>query len=173
MSIAEPIPPAELKAKPPASPAKRNRRWAGYTHLLMARMKELKREPEVIFWVFVFPLLLAFGLGIAFRNKPADATSVVIVAGPRAQDAVALLGRSPQPGAFKMEVQDADTALRGFRLGKYDLVIEPDAQGGFQYRYDPARSECTLARGQVDDALQTAAGRHDVLGMRGVMVCDF
>src|ERR1700694_2576637 len=163
MSIAEPIPSAELKAKPPASPAQRNGRWSGYTHLLMARMKELKREHEVFFWVFVFPLLRAFGLGIAYRNKPADATSVVIVAGPLAQDAVALLGRSPQPGAFKIQVQDADTALRGFRLGKYDLVIEPDAQGGFQYRYDPARPESTLARAQVDDALQSAAGRHDVL----------
>ena len=171
MSIAEPIPPAELKAKAPASPAKRNGRWAGYTHLLMARMKELKREPEVIFWVFVFPLLLAFGLGIAFRNKPADATSVVIVAGPRAQDAVTLLEHSPQPGAFKIQVQDADTALRGFRLGKYDLVIEP-AQGGFQYRYDPARPESTLARAQVDDALQTAAGRHDVLQTKAVTSSD-
>src|ERR1700730_8462293 len=172
MSIAEPIPSAELKAKPPASPAKRNGRWAGYRHLLMARMKELKREPEVIFWVFVFPLLLAFGLGIAFRNKPADATSVVIVAGPRAQDALALLGRSPQSGAFKIQVQDADTALSGFRLGKYDLVIEPDAQGGFQYRYDPARPESTLARAQVDDALQTAAGRHDALQTKAVTSSD-
>ena len=99
MSIAEPIPSAELNAKPPASPGRRNGRWAGYTHLLTARMKELKREPEVIFWVFVFPLLLAFGLGIAFRNKPADATSVAIVAGPRARDAVALLEGSPQPGS--------------------------------------------------------------------------
>src|ERR1700716_4482114 len=102
MSIAEPIPSAELKAKPPASPAQRNGRWAGYTHLLMARMKELKRELEVICWVLVFPLLLAFGLGIAFRNKPADATSVVIVAGPLARDAVALLERSQQPGAFNV-----------------------------------------------------------------------
>src|ERR1700738_4950052 len=172
MSIAEPIPSAELKAKPPAPPAKRNGRWAGYRHLLMARMKELKREPEVIFWVFVFPLLLAFGLGIAFRNKPADATSVVVVAGPRAHDAVALLERSPQPGVFKIQVQDGDTALRGFRLGKYDLVVEPDAQGGFQYRYDPARPESTLARAQVDDALQTAAGRHDVLENRAVTSSD-
>ena len=172
MSIAEPIPPPELKAKPPASHARRNGRRAGYIHLLMARMKELKREPEVIFWVFVFPLLLAFGLGVAFRNKPADATSVVIVAGPRAQDAVALLERSAQAGAFKIQVQDADTALRGFRLGKYDLVIEPDAQGGFQYRYDPARPESTLARAQVDDALQTAAGRHDALQTKAVTSSD-
>ena len=44
-------------------------------------MLELKREPEVVFWVFVFPLLLALGLGIAFRNKPAEASSVAIVSG--------------------------------------------------------------------------------------------
>ncbi len=65
----------------PTAPPHRNGRWAGYTHLLMARMLELKREPEVVFWVFVFPLLLALGLGIAFRNKPGDAASVAIVAG--------------------------------------------------------------------------------------------
>ena len=52
-----------------------NGRWAGYWAILGARMKELWREPEVIFWVFVFPLLLALGLGIAFRNKPADVTA--------------------------------------------------------------------------------------------------
>lgn len=61
---------------------RQNSRWAGYYHLLMARMKELKREPEVVFWVFGFPLLLALGLGIAFRNKPADATRIAVVAGP-------------------------------------------------------------------------------------------
>jgi hypothetical protein len=51
---------------------RRNGRWSGYRHLLYARIIELKREPEVVFWVFIFPLLLAGGLGIAFRNKPAD-----------------------------------------------------------------------------------------------------
>src|SRR5438105_8670690 len=36
--------------------------------LTLARVREFLREPEVIFWVFVFPLLLVFALGIAFRN---------------------------------------------------------------------------------------------------------
>src|SRR5882762_9516834 len=99
-SAAQPTPASTVRPAPDRPP-QRNGRWSGYRHLLMARMLELRREPEVVFWVFVFPLLLAAGLGIAFRNKPGDATSVAIVAGPRAQDAVALLGRSPQPGAFK------------------------------------------------------------------------
>src|SRR2546422_11376094 len=83
MSVAQETP-VTTTSLPRGRPPKRNGRWSGYAHLLMARMLELKREPEVVFWVFVFPLLLALGLGIAFRNKPADAASVAIVAGPRA-----------------------------------------------------------------------------------------
>ncbi len=93
MSIAQETP-LTRSSTPPAAP-RRNGRWAGYSHLLMARLLELKREPEVVFWVFVFPLLLALGLGIAFRNKPGDAASVAIVAGSGPQDAQALLARSP------------------------------------------------------------------------------
>src|SRR5512146_2755911 len=79
---------------PPASP-RQNGRWAGYAHLLLARMRELQREPEVIFWVFIFPLLLALGLGVAFRNKPADVAPVAIVSGEGAQHALDLLQASP------------------------------------------------------------------------------
>jgi len=162
MSVAEPLPVAEGKARR-VRPPKRNGRWAGYLHLLGARMLELQREPEVVFWVFVFPLLLATGLGIAFRNKPGDASSVAIIAGTGAQEAESLLQRSPQHSSFKVEVQDAEAARKGFRLGKYDLVIEPQGAGGLRYRYDPARPESVLARSQVNDALQAAAGSKDVI----------
>ena len=42
-------------------------------------------------------------------------------------------------------------------------MIEPDGAGGLRYRYDPARPESVLARSEVNDALQTAAGRKDVV----------
>ena len=162
MSVAEQTPVLERKV-PPKQALRRNGRWAGYLHLLGARMLELRREPEVGFWVFVFPLLLATGLGIAFRNKPADASSVAIVSGAGAQQAEALLQTSPRHESFKIDVQDGDAARKGFRLGKYDLVIEPDDGGGLRYRYDPARPESVLAHAEVDDALQAAAGRKDVV----------
>jgi ABC-2 type transport system permease protein len=162
MSVAEQTPAVEARV-PKHRPLRRNGRWAGYLHLLGARMLELKREPEVVFWVFVFPLLLATGLGIAFRNKPADASSVAIVAGPGAQRPEALLEASPRHASFKIDVQNEEAARKGFRLGKYDLVIEPDGSGGLRYRYDPARPESVLARSAVDDALQAAAGRKDVV----------
>jgi ABC-2 type transport system permease protein len=162
MSVAEQTPVVE-KMPSRKYPPKRNGRWSGYLHLLGARMLELKREPEVVFWVFVFPLLLATGLGIAFRNKPGDASSVAIVTGAGAQQAQDLLLHSPQHDSFKIDLQDAETARKGFRLGKYDVVIEPDGAGGLSYRYDPARPESVLARTEVNDALQTAAGRKDVV----------
>lgn len=164
MSVAQEIP-ASSTPKPHRQ-APRNGRWSGYGHLLMARMLELKREPEVVFWVFVFPLLLALGLGIAFRNKPSDVVSVVIVSGTGAQDAQSMLARSPQHDRFKAQTLSADQANNGFRLGKFDLVVESNGKGGFQYRYDPARPESVLAKAEVDDALQAAAGRKDAVPVK-------
>ena len=135
----------------------------------MARLKELHREPEVVFWVFGFPILLALGLGIAFRDKPADVTSVAIVSGPGAQDALRLIQSSPQKSSIHAEILDAPLAQQSFRLGKYDLVIEPDGRGGYQYRYDPARPESVLSRAEVDDALQAGAGRKNPLPTSSVV----
>jgi ABC-2 type transport system permease protein len=147
----------------------RNGRWAGFTHLLMARLKELKREPEVIFWVFVFPLLLALGLGIAFRNRPADTTSIAIVNGLGAQRALDLLQHSRQKSSIHADMLDQAQATKGFRLGKYDLVVETDASGNFKYLFDPSRPESVLSRAEVDDALQTAAGRQNPLETSAVI----
>src|SRR5580704_10926050 len=131
-----------LAHETPADPhAPHNRRWSAFSHLVIVRMKELKREPEVVFWVFGFPLLLALGLGIAFRNKPADVTVIAVVQGPSAQDVISRIERSPQKSSIRAEVLDRPTALKGFRLGKYDLVVGTDGTGGFQYLFDPARPD--------------------------------
>jgi len=118
------------------------------------------REPEVIFWVFIFPILLALGLGIAFRNKPADVSRVVLVAGPEAEHVMELLHNPAAAGVVHAEILPAAEAFNEFRLGKYDLVVTPQA-GRFEYLYDPARPESVLARSITDDALQTAEGRRD------------
>src|SRR6266496_5426980 len=149
-------------------PIHRNARWAGFLHVLDARMKELRREPEVVFWVFGFPLLLALGLGIAFRNKPADVTSVVIISGPGAQDVLALIHRSPRGSSMHTDVLDDVAAQRGFRLGKYDVIIQAEGPAAVRYSYDPSRPESVLARALVDESLQSAEGRKDVLSTTAV-----
>src|SRR5579884_4187654 len=85
------------------SSASENGRWAGYWHLVGARLKELRREPEVIFWLFVFPILLALGLGVAFRNKPPDVSRVAIVKGAGADEAMRFLNASPGHAQLRAE----------------------------------------------------------------------
>lgn len=151
----------------PRPAAKQNGRWSGYAHLLLARLREMQREPEVIFWVFVFPLLLAFGLGIAFRSRPASIPSVAIAAGPNANAVLEMAQRAPE--ALHAQIVPEAEALNGFRLGRFDLVIIPvsngssNAAGSVEYRFDPARPESVLARAQADEVLQAAAGRTNPL----------
>jgi ABC-2 type transport system permease protein len=149
---------------------RRNGRWSGYRHLLWVRILELKREPEVVFWVFGFPLLLAAGLGIAFRNKPADVTSVVVIDNAGAQKTRAMLQNAPdkndrtdKKSVFQVTILDRDAALKAFHFGKYDLAIESNADGSYIYYYDPARPESVLSRAEIDARLQSAAGRKDAL----------
>ena len=160
MTVAQQTPPSKLEAPVP-TPRRENSRWAGFNHLLMARLLELKREPEVVFWVFVFPILLALGLGIAFRNKPADITSIAIVQGGGADNALTMIQHSPRSSTIHAQILDHDAALLGLRLGKFDMVVVPDDKGGFEYRYDPARPESVLSHAEVDDVLQAASGRKD------------
>jgi len=141
-------------------------RWSGYRGILAARMKELSREPEVIFWVFMFPILLALGLGIAFRNKPAQAVRVVIAGQPGAEKIANLLRFSPDASSLQVEVQASAQASLNFHLGKFDveLVSRPELAAGsgalpaVEYIYDPARPESVLARSLADHALQAGAG---------------
>ncbi len=133
-------------------------RWKSYQLLLLARLKEMYREPEVIFWVFIFPVLLALGLGIAFRNKPADVCRVAVISGPEAGHVMGLLHAASAAGKVRAEAMPASEAFSQFRLGKYDLIVMPRADG-FDYFYDPARTESVLARSITDDSLQAAAGR--------------
>src|SRR5271156_633839 len=107
MSIAR-----ETPVTPIRPPVPRNGRWSAFTHLVIVRLRELKREPEVVFWVFGFPILLALGLGIAFRNKPADMTSIAVVTGPNAHDVMDLIQRSPQKSSIRAELLDRTVALK-------------------------------------------------------------
>jgi ABC-2 type transport system permease protein len=166
MTLVQQTPPRETPTHKPVPPP--NGRWSGFSHLLMARMKELKREPEVVFWVFVFPILLALGLGIAFRNKPADITTIAIVQGPGADDALSMIQRSSRSSSIHARILDRDAALQGLRLGKFDMAVIPNGAGGFEYRYDPARPESVLSHAEIDDVLQGAAGRKDPISTNTV-----
>lgn len=135
-------------------------RWDAFAALCMTRFREFYRESEAVFWSFVFPIILAVGLGVAFRNRPPEVHPVTIVAGPGAE-AVAAALRVER--LLKVEVLREDEALNALRMGRASLVVVASTGGSVEYRLDPSRGESILARAQVDEALQRAAGRADPL----------
>lgn len=125
-----------------------------YWQLLLNRFREFRREPEVVFWVFVFPLLLALGLGVAYREKPQEKTFVAIVGQAGARQVLQTLSANPD---IQAEVVPLDVATKQLRLGKVAIVVAPGES--IQYWLDPSRPDSLLARTIVDDTLQDAAGR--------------
>jgi ABC-type multidrug transport system permease subunit len=128
--------------------------------LTHARVREFIREPEAVFWVFAFPLLLTLALGFAFRSKPPDRIPIGVT-GSHAKEWNVSLSKSP---ALLVRVLDADAAKDQLRTGKISLLVEGDTQPVF--RFDPTRPDARTARVEADDALQRAAGRRDVIAAR-------
>ena len=133
--------------------------------LTLARLREFFREPEAVFWVYGFPILMAVLLGIAFREQPIERITVDVQESPRAETAADALKAIKKFDVHSCE--DATCRMR-LRTGKTQLVVvsSDDSEGGFDYLYDPARSDSLLARKETDDALQRAAGRQDTFGQR-------
>jgi ABC-2 type transport system permease protein len=137
------------------------RRWSerSLVQLTLMRFREFIREPEAVFWVFVFPILLAAGLGIAFRNQPAQRTPVIVVGG---LDQAASLARALEAdSSLSVTIADEVTARRELVTGRAALVVAPTEAAKVEYRFDPARPDSRLARLQVDDAVQRWQGRRD------------
>ncbi len=135
--------------------------------LILCRFREFAREPEVIFWVFGFPLLLAIGLGIAFRNQPQEKVYVGVLQSPEATRIVADLKTNP---AIQVEIVPPDEARKALRLGRLALVLAPG--NSVEYRYDPTRPDSLLARSLVDATLQKAAGRQDPVRVKESQVTE-
>src|SRR3954451_2217308 len=95
--------------------------------LISVRFKEYTREPEALFWSFGFPILLAVGLGIAFRSKPADVVHIAVVSGASRSTPIRdALRRDKGLAVEQMSADSADVALR---TGRVALVIAPSDSG--------------------------------------------
>jgi ABC transporter DrrB family efflux protein len=124
--------------------------------LTLARLREMIREPEAVFWVFVFPILLAAILGLAFRSRPPEKLPVAVVEGPRAAARIAALDAEGDLAPQRLAEAEAQAALR---RGRVVLVVSADEPPS--YAFDPTQPESRAARLAVDAALQRAAGRRD------------
>jgi hypothetical protein len=147
------------------------KRYSPLAQLTLARLREFIREPEALFWAYVFPILMTILLGIAFRNPRVEQIAVDIVEGPLAAATRDALAAAEAPERFKATVVSPDEARLRLRTARTDVVVAlPDSSPGgengspprYEYRFDATRPQSVLARSAVDDQLQRAAGRRDV-----------
>jgi ABC-2 type transport system permease protein len=129
--------------------------------LTKMRLLEFARSPGAIFWVFVFPVLLAVALGIAFRNQPPASPKLAVV-GPERDAVTSHIKGNGEIDILPLGESEANEALR---TGRIDIVVRAEPSDGatprFVYRYDPTRPESRQARLVVDNALQRTFGRVD------------
>jgi ABC-2 type transport system permease protein len=121
--------------------------------LALLRVRTFLREPEALFWTFVFPILMAIGLGIAFGGDGSAAVPVALVEGSAAERHEAALRASSD---IELRRLDAAAAANALRRGEVDLLI--GGQDSVVFRFDPSRAESRTARLLVDEAIQRAAG---------------
>ena len=131
-------------------------RWVPLVELIAARFREFYREPEVIFWVYGFPLILAVSLGYAFSSSKPPAPTIDIQATPDKARADALAARLSDESwgdeRPKVEVRSATECEDRVKKGETALYLRalPDK---IEYVYDPARPESVQARYWIEALL--------------------
>jgi ABC-type multidrug transport system permease subunit len=116
-----------------------------------ARVRAFLREPEAVFWVFVFPLVLALVLGWAFKEGGPQSERIAVV-GP---ESAALRARLEGVALLAVDAaasrEAGEDALRHGRIAVLVIDGEP-----LVLRYDPQRPEAEVARLRIQAALAEA-----------------
>jgi len=145
--------------------------------LTLIRMRMFLREPEAVFWVFVFPIALALILGLAFRGRPSERARVGVVEGEISTERLSALEAAPNLQVVRFT---SEAALeKKLRAGGVALRVT-EGNPSVVLRYDPTRPEAEMASSRVTEVLQRSAGRIDAIDMtvdpvtaRGSRYIDF
>lgn len=141
--------------------------------LILANVKELIREPGVLFWGIVFPILMSLGLGVAFTKKKDIITNIAVIGQNHliyqtSDSSLVLLSfllvnkavlEHDQHGAFirKLTIPDDKLGSTTFifhslawkeamvllKRGNLNLALD-EKKGVVQYHFDPMNPEAQL-----------------------------
>lgn len=149
-------------------------RWQELRELTRHRTLSFLRQPEAVFWVFAFPMVLAAVLGFAFKSGEPAPSRVAVLEGEETQALVARLQEDPRVEVERFEQREA--AEQALRVGKVDALLLESETERPTLRLDPVRAEAEVARlrvlvalGEVDpEALEL-----DQVKERGSRYVDF
>ncbi len=123
--------------------------------LTLVRLREFLREPEAVFWVFIFPILMAGGLGLAFQNRPAEVLKTGATEGRLAE------GMRTEK-ALTVGLMDRTAGDLALRTGRIVLLAMP-SPAGVVYRYDDTNPEARTARLLAERAIARHAGQQQIV----------
>ncbi|MEX1024610.1 MAG: ABC transporter permease [Planctomycetota bacterium] len=124
-------------------------RWPAILELTRVRVLSFLREPEVLFWVFGFPLIVAAVLGFAFRTTEIAPSRVGL---PVAASADALALRLDADAHIEVQRLADEPGARRLATGGIDAWLTPGDPPTL--RIDPDRPESELTRLRVLRALE-------------------
>jgi ABC-2 type transport system permease protein len=135
--------------------------------LTLMRLREIGREPGVLFWAFGFPVVMSLALGIAFRTRGPEPVVVGALPGISVE-----VHRALADAKVKVKELAEATAETELRAGRVNLLLAPSSGPGqaISYRFDPSRAEARTARATVNQILQRAAGQTEPRLVRDVEV---
>jgi len=159
---------------------------------------ETIREPEVLFWGILFPVLISIGLGLAFSQKSETKFRIMLVEENRTEldsllniYAVSNLKNEKEVFTWKIEDKisgntefnftrsDWKSAIISLKRGEAELIIT-DSAGIINYNFDPLNSQAQLAFMRLSalikspvSSMNTDQNQVNPLTLKGVRYIDF
>jgi ABC-2 type transport system permease protein len=120
--------------------------------LIAAEARELIREPGVLFWGILFPILMSLGLGIAFTKKADVVRKVAVIMTSESQQ----ISDSSSSLFTFLNKNCVSNTLTDKEAYKWKLVLKDDKLGNsifYFYQMDWTKSMMMLKRGTINVVL--------------------
>ena len=148
-------------------------------HLTLALSREITREPGVLFWGILFPILMSLGLGLAFTRKTDITRKVAVIRSSEAYEKenseipvfLELNCIKQEPGErdsfrWKYELKDDklgntiflfyelewEEAMVMLKRGTVNLILR-DNSGKAEYHFDPVNADAELTYLKLRDLI--------------------
>lgn len=156
------------------------------------------REPEVLFWGMIFPVLISIGLGLAFTQQAESKFNIILVeknhtnldsllniygADAESKGVVVknwtISNKTLGNTTFKFTESDWNSAIISLKRGEADVVVT-DSLGKAVYHFDPLNTQSQLAYMKLSALVQSPASSTNTdstdiepLTLKGVRYIDF
>jgi ABC-2 type transport system permease protein len=115
--------------------------------LILIHFKTFLREPAILFWAILFPIIMAWVLGIAFSNKGESLRAVYVTGGAEIPEKITgekVFGdETGNPVRIKFQKTPEEEAVKAIKRGVIAIYIEI-SNDSLIYHFDPANSDAQL-----------------------------